>query len=92
VLDPAAGQRLGLFQVAVDAEHGVNGAGLAVGVAGMLDPTGIVSVGATVASVAATEGGRSRAEARMIDNFAVQTLRETFGDARARAVHGLKPR
>jgi hypothetical protein len=28
----------------------------------------------------------------MIANFAVETLRQTFGDARARVVHGRKPK
>ncbi|HXV01365.1 MAG TPA: hypothetical protein VG166_12800 [Caulobacteraceae bacterium] len=93
VLDPATGRRLGVFQVAVDARRGGgNGARIAVGVAGFLDPTGLVSLGATVATIDSTAGGRGRAEAMMTGKFALETLRQTFGDDKARAVHGLKPK
>jgi hypothetical protein len=93
VVDPATGRELGAFLVRVDAErHGLNGGAIAMALIGALDPTGYVDVGTTVAGAASSRINHSHTETMMIANFAVETLRQTFGDARARVVHGRKPK
>lgn len=88
VVDPATGQPLGTFAVRVNAERrGHAGASIAMTVVEALDPTGYVAVGAMAAGAASAAVNRSGAEATMSANFAAETLRQTFGDARSRAAH-----
>jgi hypothetical protein len=91
VVDPATGQPLGTFEIRVNAQrHGHLGASIAMTVVEALDPTGYVAVGTMAAGAASAGINRSGAEATMSANFAVETLRQTFGDSRARAVHPVK--
>ena len=91
VVDPATGQPLGTFEIRVNAQrHGHLGASIAMTVVEVLDPTGYVAVGAMAAGAASAGINRSGAEATMSANFAFETLRQTFGDSRARAVHLVK--
>ena len=90
VIDQATGQPVGTFAVRVDAERH-RGAAIAMAVVGMIDPTGYVDVATTVGGAASAAGNRSGAEVAMSANFAEETLRQTFGDARAKAVHPKKP-
>ena len=91
VVDPATGQPFGTFAVRVNAErHGHAGASIAITVLGALDPTGYVALGTMAAGAASAGVNRSGAEATMSANFAAETLRQTFGDARARAAHPAK--
>lgn len=87
VLD-AAGQQMANFPVRVDAErsHGVSGGGLAMGVLEVLDPTGILAIGHAVGSASSADINRSGTAIAMRANFADETLRQTFGDVRTRAV------
>lgn len=88
VLDASAGQQMASFPVRVDAErsHGVSGAGLAMGVLEVLDPTGIVAIGNALGSASSADINRSGTAVAMRANFADETLRQTFGDTRTRAV------
>ena len=88
VLDASAGQQMASFPVRVDAErsHGISGAGLAMDVLEVLDPTGILAVGHAVGSASSADINRSGTAIAMRANFADETLRQTFGDARTRAV------
>ena len=88
VLDATAGQQMASFPVRVDAErhHGVSGAGVGMGVLEVLDPTGILAVGHMVGSASSADINRSGTAVAMRANFADETLRQTFGDARTRAV------
>lgn len=88
VLDGSAGAQMASFQVRVDAErsHGISGAGLAMGVLEVLDPTGILAVGHMVGSASSADINRSGTAVAMRANFADETLRQTFGDTRTRAV------
>ena len=87
VVDPATGQETGAFKVQVDAERGgLSGASIALAVIGAFDPTGMVDLGATTGSAASADLDRSGTAARMSVNFAAETLRQTYGDARANAV------
>ncbi len=88
VLDASAGQQMASFAVRVDAErsHGVSGAGLAMGVLEVLDPTGVLAIGHAVGSASSADINRSGTAVAMRANFADETLRQTFGDARTRAV------
>ncbi len=87
VVDASTGSPLGTFAVKVNASRGgFNGAAVGMTLLGALDPTGYVDVATTAAS-AGSGTDRSGAEARMSANFATETLRRTFGDARARAAH-----
>jgi hypothetical protein len=87
VLDASA-QQMANFPVRVDAErsHGVSGAGLAMGVLEVLDPTGLLAVAHTVGSASSADINRSGTAVAMRANFADETLRQTFGDVRTRAV------
>jgi hypothetical protein len=88
VVDGSAGQQMASFAVRVDAErsHGVSGAGLAMGVLEVLDPTGILAIGHAVGSASSADINRSGTAVAMRANLADETLRQTFGDARTRAV------
>ncbi len=86
VLDPASGQELGTFTVEVDAERSGDMAGeIALDVVGAFDPTGAVDVVHMAGDAGSAEMDRAGTTAAMIANFAAETLRQTFGDARARA-------
>jgi hypothetical protein len=88
VVDPSAGQQMASFAVRVDGErsHGVSGGGLAMGVLEVLDPTGFVGIGHAVGSASSADINRSGTAVAMRANFADETLRQTFGDVRTRAV------
>ena len=88
VLDTSVGQQMARFAVRVDAErsHGVSGGGVAMGVLEVLDPTGILAIGHAVGSASSADINRSGTAVAMRANFADETLRQTFGDARTRAV------
>jgi hypothetical protein len=87
VVDPATGRVSGAFDVQVDAERG-NGFALfiAESVIGTFDPTGMVDIGTTVAHAASADINRSGTAAAMTSNFSAETLRQTFGDTRSKAV------
>ena len=87
VLDPATGQETGSFKVQVDAERGgLSGASIALAVLGAFDPTGMIDVGSAAGSAASADIDRSGTAGQMSANFAAETLRQTYGDARANAV------
>lgn len=88
VLDGSAGAQMASFAVRVDAErsHGISGAGLAMGALEVLDPTGIIGIGHMVGDAASADINRSGTAVAMRANFADETLRQTFGDTRTRAV------
>ena len=87
VLD-AEGKEMANFPVRVDAErsHGVSGGGLAMGVLEVFDPTGVLAIGHAVGSASSADINRSGTAVAMRANFADETLRQTFGDTRTRAV------
>ena len=77
VIDPATGQQTSTFTVKVDDKQGgLASAGLSV--VTLVDPTGLISksVGLNHSSTAAS----------LSSNFATEALRQTYGDARAKAV------
>ena len=77
VIDPATGQQTSTFTVKVDdRKGGLASAGFAV--VTLVDPTGLISksVGLNHSSTAAA----------LSSNFATETLRQTYGAARAKAV------
>jgi hypothetical protein len=80
---PMAGFRV---QVGSDRSHGISGAGLAMGLLEILDPTGMLGVADSVGSAASSDINRSGTAVALRANFADETLRRTFGDARTRAV------
>ncbi len=87
VLDAATGQETGSFKVQVDAERGgLSGASIALAVLGAFDPTGMIDVGSAAGSAASADIDRSGTAGQMSVNFAAETLRQTYGDARANAV------
>jgi hypothetical protein len=87
VLDPSTGQQLASFMVQADAEmSGDLAAFIAISVIGALDPTGIVDIASTVGSATSANLNRSGTAAAMQSNLAAETLRQTFGDTRTRAV------
>lgn len=91
VLDASTGQQLANFAVKADAErHGISGGSVAVALLGALDPTGYLDVATTAAGAASADINRSGTVAMMSANFAIETLRQTFGDAKLRAVHSKK--
>jgi hypothetical protein len=90
VVDQASGQTLGSFAVRVDAERH-RGASIAMAVVGAIDPTGYVDIATTVGGAGAAVANRSGAEIAMSANFAEEALRQTFGDARAKAAHRKRP-
>ncbi|MBA3963408.1 MAG: hypothetical protein H0X40_16105 [Chthoniobacterales bacterium] len=87
VVDSATGQESSSFEVRVNAERrGLNGANVAMFVAGAADPTGFVDLGTTAAKAMSATVNRSGTAAAMGNNFAIETLRLTYGDTRAKAV------
>jgi hypothetical protein len=87
VIDPVTGQQTSSFAVRVNAERrGVSGADVAMFVAGVADPTGFVDIGTTAATAMSATVNRSGTAAMMCANFAIETLRQTYGDDRAKAV------
>lgn len=85
VVDPSTGQLSSSFKVRANAEHGgVSGSAIALTVVGIADPTGIVSMGDAVASAMSADLNRRGTETAMSANFAAETLRQTYGDARAK--------
>ena len=87
--DKASGQQLGTFAVSVDAERPKSaasiGAGVALFLAGAADPTGAVGMAHVVADASSATINRKGASAGLCANFASETLRMTFGDARTKA-------
>lgn len=81
-------QQMASFPVRVDAErsHGLSGSGVAMGVLEVMDPTGILAIGHAVAGASSADINRSGTAVAMRANFADETLRQTFGDVRTRAV------
>jgi hypothetical protein len=88
VRDAVTGEQLASFQVRVDAErsHGISGAGVAMGILELLDPTGIVGIGNAVGNASSADINHSGTVVQMRRNLADETLRRTFGDTRTRAV------
>jgi hypothetical protein len=89
VLDSATGQQLASFALDVDAETAPlsdTGTFIAIGVIGAFDPTGIVDIASTVGSAASADINRSGTAAGMRANLTAETLRQTFGDVRTKAV------
>lgn len=85
VLDPATSVQLGAFPVQVDAERPGGGNGwFAMDMIGMFDPTGLVSIASAAGNAASADINRSGTAVGMRINFAAETLRQTFGDAKAR--------
>lgn len=88
VVDPATGQQSGTFLVQVNAERSSGaGASIASTVIGAFDPTGLVSMGMAAGSAASADINRGGTTAGLVANFASETLRQTFGDAKAKAVN-----
>ncbi len=90
VVDQAGGQTLGSFAVKVDAERH-RGMSLAMTLIGAVDPTGYLDIATTVASAGSATVNRSATELALDANFAAETLRQTFGDAKVKAAHATKP-
>lgn len=91
VIDASTGQQLANFAVKADAErHSISGGSVAMALLGALDPTGYLDVATTAAGAASADINRSGTVAMMSANFAIETLRQTFGDAKLRAVHSKK--
>ena len=87
IVDPATGQETSGFEVQVDAERGgLNGGSIALAVIGAFDPTGLIDIGGAAAGAGSADINRSGTAAQMGVNFATETLRRTYGDARAKAV------
>jgi hypothetical protein len=87
VFDAATGRQLANFPVQVDADTaGLSMSAIALTVVGAFDPTGAVDIASTVGDAASADINRSGTAAAMRANFAAETLRQTFGDARTRAV------
>lgn len=89
VAEQASGLAVGKFPVKVDAERH-RGASVALFLIGALDPTGYADVALMAANVGAAGVNRSGEEKAMDANFAAETLRQTFGDAKAKAAHAAK--
>ena len=88
VFDQASGKQMGTFPVMVNAERptaATRGAGVALFLIECVDPTGAVGMAHTVASASSAAVNRSGAAAGLCANFAAETLRQTFGDARTKA-------
>ena len=86
VIDPATGQQTSTFKVRVNASKGVTGGDVAMTVASIADPTGIVGIVDTVSNSMSATVNRSGTAKAMSENFATETLRQTYGDARAKTV------
>jgi hypothetical protein len=95
VLDAATGREAGSFPVQVNADRtgvGVDVASfVALSVVGALDPTGAIDIGAAAAEAGSAQLDARGAQAGMSANFARETLRLTFGDAKAKAAHAPGP-
>jgi hypothetical protein len=90
VVDPASGAQLGTFKIQVNAERRSHtGENIALFIVGAIDPTGAVDISSRVAQ-GARSTNHSAAEVAMSENFAAEALRQTFGDARAKAVRAAK--
>ena len=90
VVDPSAGQLM-TFAVQVNAEEsGLSGVDIGMAVIGAFDPTGAVDAASTVGSAASAEIDRSGTAAMMRANFAAETLRQIYGDARARTANSAR--
>ena len=89
VVDQASGHAVGVFAIKVDAERH-RGASMAMAILGALDPTGYADVALMAAGAGAAGTNRSGEEKAMDANFAAETLRQTFGDTRAKAAHAAK--
>jgi hypothetical protein len=79
LIDATTGQSQGTFQVRVNADRGGGGGGLLTA----LDPTGL----SALAAAASGSGGGSKVETGLSANFAMETMRKVYGDARARQVY-----
>jgi hypothetical protein len=87
VVDPTTGRESTSFKVQVDAERGgLNGGSIALMVIGAFDPTGLIDIGAAAGDATSASLHHSSTAAQMSVNFATETLRQTYGDARAKAV------
>ena len=89
VLDATTGRQEGTFAVQVSADRTNAGADfasfVALSVVGALDPTGAVDIGSAAAEAGSAQLNPAGAQAGMSVNFARETLRLTFGDAKAKA-------
>jgi hypothetical protein len=88
VFDQTSGQQLGTFKVEVDAERpsaAGAGAGIALFLGEVLDPTGGLAIAHMAGNAASADINRGGTTAAMSANFAAETLRQTFGDAKTRA-------
>ncbi len=86
VVDPATGQQTSSFEVRVNAERrGLNGAAVAMFVAGVADPTGFVDLGTTAVTAMSATVNRGGTAAAMSADFAIETLRQIYGNDRAKA-------
>lgn len=87
--DKASGQQLGNFAVTVDAERPKSATGIGAGIALFLaeaaDPTGAVGMAHVVVNASSATINRKGAASGLCANFAAETLRMTFGDARTKA-------
>ena len=91
VLDQSTGEQSATFVVRVDAERpGGAGRFIAMSILGAFDPTGLVDIGAAAGSASSADVHRTATAAAMSANFATETLRQTFGDAKARVVKSEK--
>ena len=91
VVDTVTLEQLGTFTIKVDANRrGASGESIAMFLVGAVDPTGYVDVATTAASAGSADIDRSGTAAVMSVNFARETLRQTFGDAKAKAAHQTK--
>ena len=88
VFDQASGRQLGTFLVGVDATRpsaARTGAGIALFLIEVVDPTGAVGLAHMVANASSATVNRSGASAGLCANFSAETLRMAFGDARTKA-------
>ena len=87
VVDVENGQPTATFKVRVDAERGgAFGQSIAEAIVGAFDPTGVVDWTTAVGHAASANINHSGTATNMIANFASETLRQTFGDTRTKAV------
>jgi hypothetical protein len=87
VVDRPTGQQLASFVVSADGDlSGQLAAEIGIGVAGAFDPTGIVDIVGAIGSAASADINRSGTARAMRANLTAETLRQTFGDARTKAV------
>ena len=87
IVDVENGQQTVTFKVRVDAERGgAFGQSIAEAIVGALDPTGVVDWTTAVGHAASANINYSGTASNMIANFASETLRQTFGDTRTKAV------